>query len=89
VAGEVVTYGAPVLPGAMFLLAYFGDKKIPIMGLPGCVMYARRSIFDIVLPRVLTGEILNKTDFDILGEGGLCLGCEVCTFPACGFGKGR
>ena len=78
VAGEVVTYGAPVLPGAMFLLAYFGDKKIPIMGLPGCVMYARRSIFDIVLPRVLTGEILNKTDFDILGEGGLCLGCEVC-----------
>lgn len=89
VAGEVVTYGAPVLPGAMFLLAYFGDKKIPIMGLPGCVMYARRSIFDIVLPRVLTGEILDKSDLDILGEGGLCLGCEVCTFPACGFGKGR
>lgn len=89
VAGEVVTYGAPVLPGAMFLLAYFGDKKIPIMGLPGCVMYARRSIFDIVLPRVLTGEILSKSDLDILGEGGLCLGCEVCTFPACGFGKGR
>ena len=88
VCGDVVTYGAPVLPGAMFMLAYYGDKKIPVMGLPGCVMYARRTIFDIVLPRIMTGEILKKDDFDCLGEGGLCLGCDVCTFPDCGFGKG-
>lgn len=47
---EVVSYGAPVLPGAMFLLAYTKDGK-PIMGLPGCVMYAKRTIFDLVLPR--------------------------------------
>ncbi len=87
VCGSVVTYGAPVLPGAMFLLAYFGDNNIPVMGLPGCVMYAKRTIFDIVLPRIMTGEILNKTDFDRLGEGGLCLNCEICTFPNCGFGK--
>ena len=51
-------------------------------------MYARRTIFDIVLPRVLTGEILRKEDLDRLGEGGLCLNCEICTFPGCGFGKG-
>ena len=87
VCGSVVTYGAPVLPGAMFLIAYFGDNNIPVMGLPGCVMYAKRTIFDIVLPRIMTGEILNKTDFDRLGEGGLCLNCEICTFPNCGFGK--
>ena len=87
VCGSVVTYGAPVLPGAMFLLAYYGDSKIPVMGLPGCVMYARRTIFDLVLPRVMTGEILTKGDFDRLGQGGLCLDCEVCTFPNCGFGK--
>ena len=87
VCGSAVTYGAPVLPGAMFMLAYYGENKIPVMGLPGCVMYARRTIFDIVLPRIMTGEILEKNDFDKLGEGGLCLNCEVCTFPNCGFGK--
>lgn len=86
VASAVVTYGAPVLPGAMFLLAYC-DKDIPIMGLPGCVMYAKRTIFDLVLPRIITGEILVKEDFEILGEGGLCLSCPVCMFPNCGFGK--
>lgn len=87
VCGSVVTYGAPVLPGAMFLLAYYGDEKIPVMGLPGCVMYAKRTIFDLVLPRIMSGEILRKEDLDRLGEGGLCLNCDVCTFPNCGFGK--
>ena len=84
-ADEVITYGAPVLPGAMFMLAYAG--KVPIMGLPGCVMYARRTIFDLVLPRIAAGERLSVEDFTVLGEGGLCLNCEVCTYPNCGFGK--
>ncbi len=87
VCGSVVTYGAPVLPGAMFLLAYYGEDNIPVMGLPGCVMYAKRTIFDLVLPRIMTGEMLEKDDFDRIGEGGLCLNCDVCTFPNCGFGK--
>ena len=87
VADRVVTYGAPVLPGAMFMLAYKGENNIPIMGLPGCVMYAKRTIFDLVLPRIMAGEVLEKSDIDLLGEGGLCLGCKVCTFPNCGFGK--
>lgn len=89
VCGSVVTYGAPVLPGAMFLLAYYGENKIPVMGLPGCVMYAKRTIFDLVLPRIMTDEILTQEDFEVLGEGGLCLNCSVCTYPNCGFGKGR
>ena len=84
---DMVTYGAPVLPGAMFLLAYYGENNIPIMGLPGCVMYSKRTIFDLVLPRVMAGEVLKKEDIDVLGEGGLCLSCPVCTFPNCGFGK--
>lgn len=89
VADRVVTYGAPVLPGAMFMLAYAyeGDREIPLMGLPGCVMYSKRTIFDLVLPRIMTGETLEKDDFDRLGEGGLCLGCKACTYPNCGFGK--
>ena len=82
---EVITYGAPVLPGAMFMLAYKGE--IPIVGLPGCVMYAKRTIFDLVLPRLAAGERLSVQDFTVLGEGGLCLNCQVCTYPNCGFGK--
>lgn len=83
---EIVTYGAPVLPGAMFMLAYY-EGEIPVLGLPGCVMYAKRTIFDLVLPRIAAGEKLKKEDLDRVGEGGLCLSCEICTFPNCGFGK--
>lgn len=83
---EIVTYGAPVLPGAMFLLAYY-EGNIPVIGLPGCVMYARRTVFDLALPRIMADEKIKKEDIDLLGEGGLCLSCDVCTFPNCGFGK--
>ena len=84
---EIITYGAPVLPGAMFMLAYY-EGKVPIMGLPGCVMYSKRTIFDLALPRILTGEKLTEEQIALMGEGGLCLSCPVCTFPNCGFGKG-
>ena len=83
---EVVSYGAPTLPGAMFMLAY--KEEIPIVGLPGCVMYAKRTIFDLVIPRLLANERLVKTDILRLGHGGLCMNCDTCSFPNCGFGKG-
>ncbi len=83
---DIVAYGAPVLPGAMFLLGYFKDGT-PILGLPGCVMYAKRTIFDLVLPKIAAGVPIARKDLTSLGEGGLCLGCEVCTYPNCGFGK--
>jgi len=87
---RIVTYGAPVLPGAMFLLSYLAAEQgeVPVVGLPGCVMYARRSIFDLVLPRLLADDPVTKEELDRLGRGGLCLGCETCTWPNCGFGKG-
>lgn len=96
---SIVSYGAPVLPGAMFLLAYyniplndyngdFPNGKIPIVGLPGCVMYAKRTIFDLVLPRLMADDPVTKEDLAKLGKGGLCLNCEPCTYPNCGFGKG-
>ena len=84
---HIISYGAPVLPGAMFLLSYLNDGT-PLVGLPGCVMYARASIFDIVLPRLLAREPITKAELCRLGQGGLCLGCETCTYPNCGFGKG-
>ena len=108
---HIVTYGSPVLPGAMFLLGYLrkdgsgvpadnavtspehawneklADGYIPVMGLPGCVMYAASTVFDIVLPRVAAGLRVAKKDIIALGEVGLCLSCPKCTFPNCGFGK--
>ena len=83
---DIVTYGAPVLPGAMFLLGYYDNNK-PVMGLPGCVMYARSTIFDLVLPRIAANIKMSKSDFTEYGEGGLCLGCEICSYPNCSFGK--
>ena len=83
---RIVTYGAPVLPGAMFLLGYFEDGT-PIMGLPGCVMYAGATIFDLALPRIAAGVELTRRDFAVMGEGGLCLGCKPCHWPNCPFGK--
>lgn len=84
---EIVTYGTPVLPGSMLLLAYYNN--IPVVGLPGCVMYAKTTVFDLVLPRILAGERLEKQDIVSFGHGGLCLECPECTFPHCSFGKGR
>ena len=83
---RIVTYGAPVLPGAMFLLGYYEDGT-PVLGLPGCVMYAKATIFDLVLPRIAAGIQLKKQDFVELGEGGLCLNCSECHYPVCPFGK--
>ncbi len=83
---KIVTYGAPVLPGAMILLGYY-DEGTPVLGLPGCVMYAKATVFDLILPRIAAGIPLTKNDFTELGEGGLCLGCTPCTFPHCPFGK--
>ena len=88
---RIVSYGAPVLPGAMMLVSYYekDGRQIPILGLPGCVMYAKRTIFDIILPAVMSNYPVTGEYLAGLGEGGLCLSCQVCTYPNCGFGKGH
>lgn len=82
---DVVVYGTPVLPGAMFMLAYL--EETAIIGLPACGMFAKTTVFDLVLPRVLAGERLTKNDIASLGYGGLCGQCDPCTYPHCPFGK--
>lgn len=86
---RVVSYGAPVLPGAMMMVSYkeTEEKRIPIIGLPGCVMYAKRTIFDLLLPRLMADDEIFAEEISRLGEGGLCLNCAVCHYPNCGFGK--
>ncbi|MFA6808394.1 MAG: molybdopterin-binding protein [Eubacteriales bacterium] len=83
---EILSYGAPTLPGAMFLLSYI--KDIPVLGLPGCVMYCKRTIFDLVVPRLAAGERIERSDLIRYAHGGLCSSCKDCRYPNCGFGKG-
>lgn len=84
---DIVTYGTPVLPGAMFMLGYFEDGTA-IMGLPGCVMYSKITVFDIIYPYIVAGVPVTKDMIASLGYGGLCLNCEICHYPNCQFGKG-
>ena len=76
-----------MLPGAMLLVGYFEDGT-PVLGLPGCVMYAKATVFDLLLPRIAAGVPITREDIGAMGEGGLCLGCTDCHYPVCPFGKG-
>lgn len=86
---HIVSYGAPTFPGAMFLLGYLktGRGKIHVLGLPGCVMYHKSSIFDLIVPRLLAGLEVSKQDIENLGHGGFCAACPECRYPICPFGK--
>ena len=92
-----ITYGSAVLPGAMFLVAYISpdnyplerdvQKPVPILGIPACGMYSTITVFDIMLPRILSGEQIGRKELAELGHGGLCLKCDECRYPVCPFGK--
>ncbi len=86
VGASQVIYGAPVLPGAMFLLAHIGS--VPILGIPACGLYHEITILDLILPRILAGDRITRADIAALGHGGLCLDCKDCRFPICPLGKG-
>lgn len=83
---EVVKYGAPVLPGSMFMLAYLGDT--PVIGLPACAMYHHVTIFDLIFPKLLARKRVQAEEIAQLGHGGLCMNCESCHYPVCPLGKG-
>lgn len=86
VGARQVFYGTPVLPGAMFLYALLGS--VPVLGLPACVFYNHRTVFDLLLPRFMAGERPTRAQIWALGHGGLCRLCDECDFPRCSFGKG-
>lgn len=83
---QVEKYGAPALPGAMFMLAYLDE--VPIMGVPACGMFFKITILDLILPRLLAGERVSRKDIVALAHGGLCQACPECHYPNCTFGKG-
>jgi formylmethanofuran dehydrogenase subunit E len=81
-----LVYGAPIIPGAMTLLARIGP--VQVMGVPACALYFKTTSFDLLLPRLLAGLEINRHDLARMGHGAFCLNCKSCTFPQkCPFGK--
>jgi hypothetical protein len=78
-------YGAAILPGAMFLVAYIED--VALLGVPACGLHHRITVLDLILPRILAGERIGKAELAFLGHGGLCKDCPDCSYPHCPFGK--
>jgi molybdenum cofactor synthesis domain-containing protein len=66
---QVESHGFPVLPGSMFLMAYL--QETPVLGLSGCVMHDPVTAFDVLLPRLLAGEKISRSDIVSMGHGGL------------------
>jgi hypothetical protein len=67
--GFIDVVGAPVFPGNLLLLGHRGSALI--LGAPGCVRSRARNVVDLILPRLLLGERLNRRDVAELGQGGL------------------
>jgi formylmethanofuran dehydrogenase subunit E len=78
-------YGAPILPGAMTLMARIGS--VPVFGVPACALYFKTTSLDLLLPRLLAGISVSRRDLAQMAQGGFCLNCKKCTYPKCPFGK--
>ncbi len=78
-------YGTPILPGAMTLIGRIGAAQV--MGVPACALFFKTTSLDLLLPRLLAGKHITRKDLADMAEGGLCLQCNVCTYPKCYFGK--
>ncbi len=86
---QEIHYGAAVLPGSMVLIAYIDhlNKTIPLIGIPACGIFHEVTVFDLLLPRILSGEYVGRKELAEMGHGGLCLNCKECHYPLCPFGK--
>jgi len=65
----VERHGVPAHPGSLFWLASYRD--VPILGMPSCGLFSQATVFDLVLPRILAGERVDREQLAELGHGGL------------------
>ncbi len=84
---RVISYGAPVFPGAKFLVGQLNGKYI--LGAPACVYFNPHTMLDVLIPRIMAGEKISAATVRKMGHGGLCLHCDICRYPNCFFGRGH
>lgn len=80
-----VVYGAPVLPGAMTLVARIG--QVQVVGVPACGLYHKVTSFDLLLPRLLAGLSITRNNLARMGHGSFRMDCKNCIFPQCSYGR--
>lgn len=68
-------------------LSCCATELIPVLGIPACGMYHTTTVFDLILPRILSDEKIGRKELAELGHGGLCINCGKCVYPICPFGK--
>jgi hypothetical protein len=66
--------GMPAHPGSLLWVGYAkpsdgGERTI--IGLPSCGLFSQASVFDLLMPKLLTGERLTNESLAELGHGGL------------------
>ncbi len=66
---EVAFHGTPVEPGNLMALGYYGSQWVVCA--PGCAKSLERNVVDLVLPRLLAGEQIDRRAIAELGIGGL------------------
>lgn len=82
---NLVSHGVPSAPGNMTLLAY--KNGATYVGVPTAAIALPTTVLDTLLPSIFSNYDTTKEDLINLGEGGLCMSCNVCHFPNCTFGK--
>ena len=84
---RVISYGAPLFPGAMFLVAKLKGKYI--LGAPACVYFDTHTVLDVLLPRIMAGRSISARDCAKTGPTEACAcTAATCHYPNCFFGKG-
>ena len=72
---RIERHGLPAHPGSLLWLGYVnageGKTERTIVGLPSCGLFSQASVFDLLLPRILSGERLTNESLAELGHGGL------------------
>ncbi len=82
---HLITQGVPMQPGNMLTMAYLDQTML--IGVPGASLHSPTTSLDVFLPRVFAGLRISRTDIAAMGNGGLCMGCKECRYPACYFGR--
>jgi hypothetical protein len=79
-AGARLTkHGVPAHPGTLLWLAWLG--AVPVIGMPSCGLFSKATMFDLVLPRLLSGEKLGRRELAAYGDGGLLSKDALWRFP--------
>jgi hypothetical protein len=77
--GRIERHGVPAHPGSLFWLAYVGE--VPVLGMPTCGLFSQATVFDLVVPRLLAGDHIDRHALADLGHGGFLTRDMAFRFP--------